>query len=134
MAKASKKFSNNNNQYAEKAFVFLKVAFVVAPIVAGLDKFFYMLTNWSKYACPLLMNVVDDHIRGFMMLVGIIEIIAGIGVFFKPKLFSYIVALWLVLIIINLLLTGHYFDIALRDFGLLLGALALGSLSQKYAK
>jgi hypothetical protein len=69
-----------------------------------------------------------------MLFVGVIEIIAGLGVIFKPKLFSYIIALWLLALIINLLLTGIYYDIALRDFGLLLSVLALGCLSQKYAK
>ena len=116
-----------------RAFRILQVAFVVAPIVAGLDKFFNLLTNWSDYLCPLAMRVLTTHTHGFMMFVGVVEIIAGIGVFFMPKIFSYVVAIWLLGIIVNLLLTGHYFDIALRDLGLLLGACALGLLSQKYA-
>ncbi len=80
-----------------------------------------------------MLRIVNAHDRGFMTIVGIIEIIAGLGVVFKPKLFSYIVALWLLGIIINLLLTRQYFDIALRDLGLFLSALALGKLSNKYA-
>lgn len=116
-----------------QAFRILQVTFVIAPILAGLDKFFYVLANWSHYLAPMALQLINYHDRGFMILVGVIEIIAGLGTIFKPRIFSYIIALWLVGIIVNLLLTGHYFDIALRDLGLLLGAVALGRLSQKYA-
>lgn len=116
-----------------QAFRILQVAFVVAPILAGLDKFFYFLANWSLYISPFVMQMIQGHDRGFMMGVGIIEIIAGVGVFFRPKIFANIVAIWLLGIIVNLLLTGGYFDIALRDLGLLLGALALGRLSSKWS-
>lgn len=116
------------------AFRLLQIAFVAAPLLAGLDKFFYLLTNWSQYLSPWALKMVNNHDQGFMMAVGVVEIIAGIGMIFKPKIFSYIVALWLLAIIVNLLSTGHYFDIALRDLGLLIGAVALGSLSQKYEK
>ncbi len=117
---------------AYQAYCILRLAFIVAPIVAGLDKFFNLLVNWSQYLSPFAMRMINYHGQGFMMVAGVVEVIAGIGVYYKPKLFSYIVALWLLGIIINLLLTGKYFDIALRDLGLMLGALALGSLSQKY--
>lgn len=116
-----------------QAFRILQVVFVIAPIIAGLDKFFYFLTNWSKYLAPFVLKTIHHHDRGFMMIVGVIEIIAGIGVIFKPKIFAYIVFLWLLCITINLLSTGTHFDIALRDFGLCLSALALARLSQKYA-
>jgi hypothetical protein len=116
-----------------QAFVLLRITFVIAPILAGLDKFFYVLTNWSNYISPLVLQIMQGHDRGFMAVVGVIEIIAGLGVLAKPKLFSYIVALWLLGIIINLSLTGQYFDIALRDLGLCLSAIALGRLSHKYA-
>jgi hypothetical protein len=116
-----------------QAFILLRITFIVAPILAGLDKFFYLLTNWSNYLSPFVLQMVQGHDRGFMGVVGVIEIIAGLGVIFKPKIFSYIIALWLLGIIINLLLTGQYFDIALRDVGLFLSAIALGRLSQKYA-
>lgn len=116
-----------------QAFRILQVAFVIAPIIAGLDKFFYLLTNWSNYLSPLVLQIVNNHDRGFMMVAGVIEIIAGIGVIFKPKIFAYIISLWLLGIVINLLITGHYFDIALRDIGLLLAAFSLGKLSQKYS-
>lgn len=116
-----------------QAFWLLRITFILAPILAGLDKFFYLLANWSSYIAPFVLKIIQNHDRGFMVVVGVIEIVAGLGVVFKPKLFSYIIALWLLGIIINLLLTGQYFDIALRDIGLCLSAVALGRLSQKYA-
>jgi uncharacterized membrane protein HdeD (DUF308 family) len=119
---------------AFQAYRILQFTFVVAPILAGLDKFFNILTHWSMYLSPFVLKIINYHGEGFMMIVGVVEIIAGIGVIFKPQIFAYIISLWLLGIIINLLLTGQYFDIALRDLGLLLGTLALGSLSQKYAK
>lgn len=116
-----------------QAFRILQVAFAIAPILAGLDKFFNLLTNWSMYISPLVMKIIGYHADGFMMIVGIVEIIAGIGVIYLPRIFAYIVSLWLLGIIINLLLTGMFFDIALRDVGLLLSAVSLGRLSEKYA-
>jgi len=115
-----------------QAFCLLRITFIIAPLLAGLDKFFYLLTNWSNYIAPLVLQIIQGHDRGFMAIVGVIEVIAGLGVIFKPKFFSNIIALWLLGIIINLLLTGHYFDIALRDLGLCLSAVALGKLSCKY--
>ncbi|MBP7075215.1 MAG: hypothetical protein KBA81_07525 [Rhabdochlamydiaceae bacterium] len=117
-----------------QAFRILQFTFAFAPILAGLDKFFYSLTNWSNYISPFVLQILQYHDRGFMMVVGVIEIIAGIGVIFRPKLFAYVVALWLFGIIINLLMTGNYFDIALRDLGLLLSAVALAKLSSKHAQ
>ena len=117
-----------------QAFHILQVTFIIAPILAGVDKFFYLLTNWSQYISPLTLRIINYHDHGFMMIAGVIEIIAGIGIIFKPKIFAYVISLWLLGIIINLLFTGHYFDIALRDLGLLLAAISLGRLSAKYAK
>jgi hypothetical protein len=113
-----------------QAYQLLHLGFTVAPIVAGLDKFFNLLTNWQQYLSPAFNVLGDAHTT--MMVVGLVEIIAGIGVWLKPKLFSYIVALWIAGIIANLLLLHNFYDIALRDLGLLLGALALGRLSSKY--
>lgn len=114
-----------------QAFRILQVAFIVAPILAGLDKFFYLLTNWSQYIAPLALNIINYHDRAFMMVVGVIEVIAGIGVIFKPKVFAYIIAAWILCIIINLLMTGQFFDIVLRDIGLMLAAVALAKLSPR---
>lgn len=116
---------------ANQAFQILRFGFTVAPILAGLDKFLHLLVDWDKYLSPVANNVLGGHGHQFMLIVGIIEIVAGIGVFIKPRVFAYIVAVWLLLIILNLLTIPGYYDIALRDLGLSLGALALGRLSPK---
>lgn len=113
-----------------QAYEILRFAFTVAPILAGLDKFFNFLTNWEQYLASPFNVLGNAHTT--MMVVGVIEIIAGIGVWLKPKFFAYIIVLWLLGIIINLLLLHNFYDIALRDLGLLLGALALARLSRKY--
>ena len=115
-----------------QAYQILHLAFIVAPVVAGLDKFFHLLVNWDQYLPPLVNNLVGGHAYELMMGVGVIEVVAGIGVAFKPKLFAYVVAAWLALIIVNLLMIPGYFDVALRDFGLLLGALALARLTREF--
>ena len=119
---------------AKQAFQILRFAFTVAPILAGLDKFFHLLVNWDKYLPGVVANASPIPAHTLMLVVGVIEIVAGIGVALKPRIFAYVVAAWLAVIIINLLLIPGYFDIALRDLGLLLGALALGQLSQQYAR
>ena len=111
----------------------MRVGFTVAPIVMGLDKFFHLLVNWDQYLPPFVNNMLGGRGHEFMYVVGVIEIVAGIGVFLKPKIFAYVVAAWLGLIILNLLMIPGYFDVALRDFGLMLGALALGRLSQEFS-
>jgi uncharacterized membrane protein YphA (DoxX/SURF4 family) len=114
---------------ATQAFWILRVAFTVAPIVAGLDKFLHFLTDWEKYLAPVINNALGANGQLFMLGVGVVEIIAGIGVAIMPRIFAYVVAAWLLGIIVNLLLIPGYYDIALRDLGLALGALALGRLS-----
>lgn len=115
-----------------QAYRILHLAFIVAPIVAGLDKFFHLLVNWDQYLPQSINNLIGGHGHELMLVVGVVEIVAGIGVAFKPKFFAYVVAAWLLLIIVNLLMIPGYFDIALRDFGLLLGALALARLSHEF--
>ena len=119
---------------SSQAYRILQIGFIVLPILMGLDKFFHRLVNWDKYLAPVLNELVQGRGHQFMLAVGAIEIIAGIGVAWKPRVFSYVVALWLAGIIGNLLLIPGYFDVALRDFGLLLAALALGRLSAQYAR
>jgi hypothetical protein len=119
---------------AYEAYRILHVAFTIAPIVAGLDKFFNLLVNWEQYLPPVATKMLGGHGHEFMLVVGVIEIIAGLGVAFKPKVFAYVVSLWLLLIVVNLLLIPGYFDVALRDFGLALGALALARLSGGFDK
>ncbi|HEY2810140.1 MAG TPA: hypothetical protein VGJ00_01955 [Rhabdochlamydiaceae bacterium] len=120
--------------YGHQAFKLLKFVFFIVPIIAGVDKFFNMFTMWPMYLSPFIMQLVNFQERPLMIVVGIVEIIAGIGVYFNPRIFSHVVFVWLILIIINLLLKGMFYDIALRDFGLALSALALAKLSMKYAK
>ena len=130
-------FTNENADAASpayQAFQILRIGFTVAPIIAGADKFLHLLVNWDQYLPGVVNNMLGGHGHQFMYLVGIIEIVAGIGVFLKPKIFAYVVSAWLVLIIINLLMIPGYFDVALRDLGLALGALALGRLSSVYDK
>jgi hypothetical protein len=117
---------------AYQAYQILHFGFTVAPIVAGLDKFLHLLANWDQYLAPVVNNTLGGHGHEFMLAVGVIEIVAGIGVFFKPKIFAYIVSAWTLGIIVNLLLVPGFFDVALRDLGLSLGALALGRLSAVY--
>ena len=115
-----------------QAYRLLHVAFVVAPIVAGLDKFFRLLVDWDQYLAPIVPRVLGGHGHQFMLAVGVIEIVAGLGVLLKPKIFAYVVAAWLLGIIVNLLLIPGYYDVALRDLGLCLAALALARLSAAY--
>ena len=115
-----------------QAYQILHIGFTVAPILAGLDKFFNLLVNWDQYLPPFLNNLVGGHGHSLMLAVGVIEIIAGLGVAFKPKVFAYVVSAWLLLIIVNLLMIPGYFDVALRDFGLSLAALALARLSHDF--
>jgi hypothetical protein len=117
---------------AYQAYQILHVAFVVAPIVAGLDKFFNVLVNWEQYLPSFVNRMVGGHGHELMLVAGVIEIIAGLGVLFKPKFFAYVVSAWLLMIVVNLLMIPGYYDIALRDFGLALGALALARLSHKF--
>ena len=115
-----------------QAFQILRTGFTVAPIVAGLDKFLHLLVNWDQYLPSFVNNLTGGHGHQLMLAVGLIEIVAGLGVAFKPRLFAYVVSAWLLLIVANLLMIPGYFDVALRDFGLSLGALALARLSQEH--
>jgi hypothetical protein len=115
-----------------QAFQILRTGFTVAPIVAGLDKFLHLLVNWDQYLPSFVNNLTGGHGHQLMLAVGVIEIVAGLGVAFKPRLFAYVVSAWLLLIVANLLMIPGYFDVALRDFGLSLAALALARLSQEY--
>lgn len=109
------------------AFQVLRLGFTVAPILFGLDKFFNVMTDWTEF----LPEFVTDAVSGtaVMAIVGVVEIAAGVGVWLRPRIFAYVVAAWLGLIILTLLLAGDFLDVALRDLGLLLGAVALGQLA-----
>ena len=115
-----------------QAYQILRTGFTVAPIVAGLDKFFNLLVNWDQYLPAFVNKLTGGHGHELMLAVGVIEIVAGLGVAFKPRIFAYVVSAWLLLIVANLLMIPAFFDVALRDFGLSLGALALARLSHEY--
>jgi hypothetical protein len=112
-----------------QAFQVLHLAFVVAPVVAGLDKFVMLLADWSRYLSPTFATLSPLSAQGTMYVVGAIEIAAGLVVALKPRIGAWIVAGWLAAIIFNLVLLGGYWDIALRDLGLMLGAIALARLA-----
>lgn len=116
-------------QGAHQAFLLLRTVFTVAPIIFGLDKFTNVLTDWTMYLAPVATHIVPVSPQTFMYVVGVIEVIAGIAVAVRPRFGSLLVAVWLLGIIINLLVLGGFYDVALRDFGLLVGALALNRLS-----
>ena len=116
-----------------EAFRILRFGFTVAPIVAGLDKFLHLLTDWDKYLPPVVSNTLGIQPHTFMSIVGVIEIIAGVTVAVKPRFGGYLVAAWLFGIIVDLILLGGQLDVALRDLGLLLAALALARLANEKA-
>ena len=119
---------------AYQAYQLLYLGFIVAPLVAGLDKFTQFLTDWDKYLAPVVAGLLPFSTHAFMLIVGIVEIGAAALVALRPQIGAYVVAAWLAGIVINLLLIPGYFDIALRDFGLMLGALALARLSEEFAE
>ena len=119
---------------SHQAFQILRLGFTVAPIIAGLDKFLQLLTNWDKYLAPAVPNALGIAPHTFMMIVGAIEIAAGVLVAISPRIGGYVVSAWLVGIIVNLLLVGGYLDVALRDLGLALGALALARLAEAHSR
>ena len=109
----------------------LYIGFVALPIIAGADKFFDLLTNWDTYLAPIVPQTLGISAHTFMLMVGAIEVVAALLVAMKPRIGAYVVAAWLAGIIVNLFMLGSFYDIALRDFGLMLGALALGRLSSE---
>jgi hypothetical protein len=114
---------------AYQAYLVLRTGFVVAPILFGLDKFTNLLTEWTAYLAPAIDRLVPGSAASAMLAVGVVEIVAGLVVAFRPRIGGYLVTAWLAGIIGNLLLLGDHYDVALRDFGLLLAALALARLA-----
>ncbi|MFE7223168.1 hypothetical protein ACFU7D_00140 [Nocardioides sp. NPDC057577] len=114
---------------SDRAFFLLRTVFVIAPIAFGLDKFAEVLTEWDRYLAPWINDIVPGNAHQAMLAVGVIEIVAGIVVAIVPRYGALLVAAWLAGIIVNLVSMGEYYDVALRDFGLLVGALALAALA-----
>jgi hypothetical protein len=117
---------------AQQAFVLLRTVFTVAPIVFGLDKFANVLTDWPGYLAPWIDDLVPGTAQQAMYAVGVVEILAGVVVAVAPRFGGWLVAAWLGGIIVNLLTIPGYYDVALRDFGLLVAAVALARLAARY--
>ena len=125
-------WSSQLDNPAYQGYLLLRIGFVVAPLLFGLDKFFNILVDWDKYLAPVVNDIVPGNAHQAMLAVGVIEIVAGLVVALRPRFGGYLVAAWLAGIIVNLLLIPGHYDIALRDFGLLLGALTLARLATAF--
>jgi hypothetical protein len=117
---------------AYQSFLLLRTAFTLAPVVFGLDKFFDVLTDWKQYLAPTFNDIIPGTAHQAMLMVGVVEIVAGLLVAVRPRIGGYVVALWLAGIILNLLLIPGFYDVALRDFGLFVAALALARLAMLF--
>jgi hypothetical protein len=117
---------------AFQAFTLLRIGFTVAPILFGIDKFANVMVDWTVYLASWINDIIPGSASQAMHLVGIVEIVAGLVVAIRPRYGAYLVAAWLGGIIINLLTYSGFYDIALRDFGLMLGALTLARLASVY--
>ncbi len=124
--------ARDSHSPAYQAYQVLHATFVALPVLAGLDKFASLLTNWDDYLARAIAETLPLSTHGFMMLVGAVEIVAGLIVALRPRIGAYVVAAWLGAVILNLLISRAHFDVALRDLGLLLGAIALGRLAIDY--
>ena len=126
------RFDDRTGDPAYQAYQILRAGFTVAPIIAGVDKFLDLLVDWDQYLAPVFSDLLPLSPHGFLMGVGGVEILAGLLVAVKPRIGGVVVALWLLGIIVNLILLDDYYDVALRDFGLALGALALARLGAAF--
>jgi hypothetical protein len=131
---ADRAFAAERTSPAYQAYKLLYFAFVAAPILAGLDKFLHLLTNWDQYLAPWIAKLSPIGGHNLMLAAGAVEIAAGFLVALKPRIGAPVVGAWLCLIIVSLLSMGAYLDVALRDLGLALGAFALGRLAVEYGK
>ena len=120
---------NTLTQNTEKVQQVLKYTYGLVPIVAGLDKFTNLLTNWQDYLSPFVTSMLPFSAGTFMAVVGIIEMAAGVLVLIRPHIGAYVVMGWLALIALNLILSGHYLDVAVRDLVMAIGAFSLAKLS-----
>lgn len=114
---------------AYQGYLLLRIGFTVLPILFGIDKFASVLVDWDKYLAPWIDDIVPGSASDAMYAVGVVEILAGVAVALKPRYGAYLVAAWLGGIVVNLLTYSGYYDIALRDFGLMLAALTLARLA-----
>ena len=117
------------NQNSGKVQQVLKYTYGLVPIVAGLDKFTNLLTDWKNYLSPSMVNMLPFSAGAFMSIVGVIEIVAGVLVLLRPYIGAWVVMAWLVAIALTLIFGGHYFDVAVRDLVMAIGAWSLAKLS-----
>jgi hypothetical protein len=117
-----------------QAFLLMRVGYTALPIAMGIDKFFNAMVSWPQYLAGWVNDIAPGTAQQFMSAVGAVEIVAGLIVLLKPRYGAYIVAAWLAGIVINLFSTGSWWDVGVRDFGLMLGALALGRLAAQYGR
>ena len=122
----------NSTEVLKPVFNVLRITYAIIPVVAGLDKFTDLLVDWEKYLHPDLISLLPFSPHTFMMIVGVIEIVAGIIVFIRPAVGGYIVMAWLTLIAITLLAGGHFLDVAVRDLAMAIGALTLARISKLF--
>lgn len=122
----------NSTEVLKPVFNVLRITYAIIPVVAGLDKFTDLLVDWEKYLHPGLISLLPFSPHTFMMIVGVIEIVAGIIVFIRPAVGGYIVMAWLTLIAITLLAGGHFLDVAVRDLAMAIGALTLARISKLF--
>lgn len=115
-----------------QAFMLLRIGYTVLPLVMGIDKFFNAMVSWPQYLADWIDNIVPGTAQQLMYVFGGVEICAGLLVALRPRWGAYVVAAWLAGIVVNLLSYGEWYDIAVRDFGLMLGALTLGRLASVY--
>jgi uncharacterized membrane protein YphA (DoxX/SURF4 family) len=130
--KGSSTTETRSNDAAYQGYLLLRIGFTLAPIVFGVDKFFNVLVDWEQYLAPWVNRLIPGTGSDFMYAVGVVEIVAGLAVALKPRYGAYLVAAWLAGIVMNLLTYSGYYDIALRDFGLMLAALTLARLASQF--
>jgi hypothetical protein len=128
---ALRAIKGRNDEAAYQVYLLLRTGFTIAPILFGLDKFFNWTVDWTQYLAPWINDIAPGSAQDFMYFVGVVEIVAGLTVLVAPWIGGFLVAAWLGGIVVNLLTNNppEYYDIALRDFGLFLAALALGRLA-----
>ena len=122
--------STQSNEIVRSVWTLLRFIFGIVPIVAGLDKFTDLLTNWDMYLHPGIASMLPFSVHTFMQIVGVIEIIAGILVFAKPLVGGYVVMAWLICIALQLIASGKYFDVAVRDLVMSMSAMSMARLSK----
>ena len=129
---APRAYTREHTSASYQAYQILHIGFTALPFLAGLDKFLHMLVNWNMYLSPAIAKLSPIGEHNLMLAVGAVEMAAGLLVAIKPRIGSVVVASWLFFIVVNLVSMGNFLDVALRDFGLMLGACALWRLSQDY--